>query len=193
MSPMQFCKQVNLIKGGGDGFRRDIIVPLREAFLFSDGSTLTTSLATNAGFAMGETNALVLSWAATKVVPAGYSFVIPGDYDESADDLRVRFLGQMSGATDAIALTINAYRKRAGAALTADQGPFTTKGTDNVAATFTNTSSIRHIDMNGKSNRANDIITLKITPPAHNTDAISIYGVVVRYKSNLALYTESDR
>jgi hypothetical protein len=197
--------KLNLLnRGQGDGFRRELPLPLRDFYLASDGSALTTTLTTNPGFALAETNALVMQWAATKVVAAGINFYLPRDYDQTADELRVRVFAQMGGATDTPTLALSAFRKRLATALTADQGPFTGKaespGVSPLTAaqarrrsSLSNTLKVAEFDISKKSCQPGDLFTLTLTPAAHGTDALNVYGIAVMFRTTLALYTESAR
>lgn len=170
----------------GDGFRRDLGIPLGDIFLFSDGSRLTTTTTTNAGFAMAETNALMVTWAATKVVAVGLNFHIPGDYDQSKDEVTLYLDVQMGGATDTPTFTGNIYRKRSGSAISADLGPVS-------SGTMGSTSSRVSLALTTLALQGGDNITVKLTPAAHGTDAIRLLGVYVRYRGDLVLFTESSR
>lgn len=198
MNPTSFVREVGECKTG-DGFRRDVDLDIRNAYLPSDASALTTTLTTNPGFAVAETNAIVLQWAATKVVAAGIDFPIPGDYDLSKDELRLRLLTQMGGATDTPAFTVNVYSKRKATALTADLGPFTAKAENafggpastNFAGSATAANAI--VDISGKGLKPGDVLYIKITPGAHGTDAINVYELIARYRGDLALFNEIER
>lgn len=203
MDELNFLKQAGFNRGQGDGFRRELPLPLRDFYLASDGSALTTTLTTNPGFALAETNALVMQWAATKVVAAGINFYLPRDYDQTADELRVRVFAQMGGATDTPTLAISAFRKRLATALTADQGPFTGKAESPGISPLTaaqaptlnlsNSLKVAEFDISKKSCQPGDLFTLTLTPAAHGTDALNVYGIAVMFRTTLALYTESAR
>lgn len=192
----QFLKQLRGTKCGGDGILVERHLSIRDFNLFSDGSTLTTTLTTNAGFAKAETNATVLQWAATKVVAVGFEFYLPFDYDESNDLLELHLKAGMGGSTDTPGLTANIYRKRDGLALTADLGPLTAKvRTGNVVATAalaiaTTTLKNTYFDLSGLKNKGGDCFICKITPGAHGTDALNVYGVKVRLRSDIVAYSE---
>jgi hypothetical protein len=200
MDPTQFLKMVNGLKGQGDGFRRDWGLDLGDAFVWTDGSTPTTTLTTNPGYALAETNERVLQWNANIVVAAGFSFYVPGDYDQSKDELRLLIDAQCA---DNNTLTLDAYKKTMGSSLSSDLGPISLtaysaglsplSSAQAPAANLSATSQRLQFDISGKGIKAGDILTLKITPGAHAANAVQIFGLFVRFRSDFALYTESER
>lgn len=188
---------------GGDGIRRDLDVDIRNAYVPADASGLTTVLTTNPGFAVVEGHAIVVQWAATKVTSAGFDFYVPADYDQSADELRLRALIQMGGATDTPALTVNVYKKSPGAALSANLGPITAKTysaglsplTAGQSANFaaSNVATVAVFDVSKLGVKAGDTLYFEIVPAAHGTDAVNLYELVVRHRSTLVTYNVSDR
>lgn len=203
MDELNFLKQVGLTRGQGDGFRKEIDLDIRNAYLLSDGSALTTTLTTNPGFAAAETNAMVIQWAATKVIGAAFDFPVPRDYDQAVDELRVRAFVQMAGATDTPTLSLSVYRKRLATALTADQGPFTGKAASPGLSPLTaaqaptlnlsNALQVVEFDVSKKVLQGGDVLYFNLVPGAHGTDAINLYGGVVMYRTTVALYNESQR
>lgn len=188
---------------GGDGVRRDIDVDMRNAYLPADASALTTTLTTNPGFAMFETNGMVLRWNAGIVVAAGFEFYVPADYDQSADELRLRALVQMTGATDTPAWTANVFKKTPGSALSANLGPITAKTysaglsplTAGQAANFasSNAAAVAVFDVSKLNVKAGDTIFVTLAPAAHGTDGAILYELVARIRSTLVTYNVSDR
>jgi len=164
----------------GDGFYRDVPINLREAFLHSDGATLTTTLTTNPGFAMVNTNTLVLSWAAAKVVKAGLQFQVPGDYDESLDVLSVWV---KAGCSDAPTVTVEAF---VDSAATTDLAP------DAISA-LTTAYAWREINLDGNGLLANDIVTLTFVPGTHAAAAVNFSAVKMRYRGDLAIFDLDER
>lgn len=203
MTQYDFLKQCGGLKGQGDGFRKEIDFDLRNAYLLSDGSGLTTTLTTNPGFAASETNAMVLQWNAAIVVGAAFYFPVPRDYDQSADEFRIRAYFQMGGATDTPTVSAHAYRKRVGAALTADLGPVTGKTpsaglsplTSGQAANLALSNALAAVefDLSKNSFQGGDILYVQLVPGTHATDAVKLSELMVQYRTTLALYTESQR
>jgi len=167
----------------GDGFWRDVPISLRDFHLESDGSTLTTTLDTNPGFDKESTNLTTLSWAAAKVVEAGLDIDVPGDYDETKDELSVWVLAKMSGSTDTPTIAIEAFKH---SAPTTDLAP-------SAITALSSSYTWKEIDLDGNSISANDRIHLTFTPAAHNTDAIHIAAVKMRYRGDLAIYDSDER
>lgn len=193
----QFLKEMQGLVTG-DGILVERHLSLRDFNLFSDGSYLTTTLTTNPGFAKGETNATVLSWAATKVVAAGFEFYLPFDYDESKDILEFHMKAGMGGSTDTPGLTANVYRKREGIALSADLGPLTAKtrvgNVVSTAALAIATTGLKNVyfDLSGQKSKGGDCFTMKIVPGTHGTDALNVYGVKLRLRSDIVSYSSAS-
>lgn len=203
MTQFDFLKQVGGLKGQGDGFRKEIDIDLRNAYLLADATALTTTLTTNPGFAPSETSGMVIQWAATKVVGATFYFPIPRDYDKSADEFRVRGYFQMGGATDTPTISINVFKKSVGAALSANLGPVTGKtpsaglspltSGQAVNLALTNALAAVEFDLSKNNFQGGDILYLQVVPAAHGTDAVNLSALMAQFRSTLALYTESQR
>jgi len=165
------------------GIKVEKPLPIREFHLQSDGSTLTTTITTNPGFDVFETNLVGLTWAAAKVVAAGYTIQVPHDYDEANDHLIVKVKCLMSGATDTPTIAIEAF---------VDDDPSTDLAPDAITA-LSATATWKEIDLSGNSLTAGDIVQLTFTPATHGTDAIEVYGMKMEYKSTLVAYSKSNR
>lgn len=200
MTETNLVKQINLLRGGGDGYRHDQPVDLGDAFVWTDGSSPTTTLTTNPGYGMAETNERAILWNATIVVAAGFTVPVPGDYDQAKDEFRILVDAMCA---DNNTLTLDVYKKTMGSALTADLGPISLTGysagtsplssAQAPAANLSATSQRLQFDLSGKGIKAGDILTLKITPGAHATNPVQLYTLFARYRSVLALYNESER
>ena len=179
----------------GDGVLVEKSMSLRDFNLFSDGSTLTTTTSTNAGFTKGETNATILTWAATKVVAVGIEVHLPFDYDESKDEFEFHMQAGMGGSTDTPGFTANVYSKRNGVALTADliagaaalSRVGAVESTAALAVATTGSKSV-FFKVSGKKLKGGDTLTFKITPGAHGTDAINVYAAWIKYRSDIVSF-----
>lgn len=158
-------------------------LPIREAHLASDSTTLTTTTSTNPGFAVVETNLSVLTWAAAKTVEAGYTLQIPDDYDESVDECVVMLKAAMSDSTNTPALVTDAF---VDSAATTDLNP---DATDALSAT----KAWVEIDLSGNGFVAGDVVQLQIAPEAHATDAVYVYAMKLRYASDIVAYNKDSR
>ena len=176
----------------GKGFKR--IVPgiginsLTEA----DGDKLDNG--STPAMAAGETNGLVVTVAACATLLGCLNFVVPEDYDESLDYLRVRVLGvlgtEAAGTTDTtVGWTAVAYRKRASAALSSDLAP-TAAGDIPIATSY---ASWLEFDLDGNSLQGGDVIHMQIDSEAHTTDSIDVSALEVVYKSDLVYFDKADR
>ena len=97
----------------GDGFRYDRPFSLGDFFVSSTGVVVGAASTVTPGFALAETNAQVIQWpAASASVAGGLNVLIPGDYDESQDELRLFLNISSPGTTNAPTMTATAYQKR---------------------------------------------------------------------------------
>jgi len=183
MNEANFCKRMGDLVTG-DGFWRDVSIPLQAAHLQSDGSPLTVTLTTNPGWIKADTNVTVLAWAADKVVEAGIGVDIPGDYDETQDALVVWLLAKMSGST----ATTTALKS----AVYAQDAPTTDLAPDQTAD-LTSAYQWVKFDLSGKGLSANDHLHLTLYPEAHATDAVYVSAIKLRYRGDLAIFDEDER
>jgi len=167
----------------GDGFKRVREIPLQTFFLHSSGAPLTTTLTTNPGFDKFETNLTGLTWAAGKVVKAGLTFVVPDDYDETSDKLKLKLKALSAGSTDTPKLDAEAY---------IDDTPATDID-PTISAALSSSAAWVEIDFSGNSLAAGDILTIGIFPEAHGTDAVEVYGAKWEYASDLVFYDDTNR
>lgn len=117
------------------------------------------------------TNEAEIVWVADGVDPIGISFMLPVDFDDTADatlDLVVA-----SGATDAATMGI-ASTWNGGSEVTDSASDAATKS----ATAHTITATIATADIPVGANR----VTFRITPPAHAADAISLRGARLNYR-----------
>jgi hypothetical protein len=119
----------------GDGFRRSYPLNILADVKDATGQILTG--ATGPLIAVLEPNFIGIQVAASTTFAGRFDWVVPADYDQSADELRIRVAATMNGNTNSgIKLTPTIYRKRpvpniipddltalpAGLALSADLG-----------------------------------------------------------------------
>ena len=133
-----------------------------------------------------ETNGFGIQWAAPNVDVRVLIVRLPESYSASGDKCELRLLAQMGGSTDTPAIDAAVYRKRAGAALSADLDPTISADLSSAAAYVT-------IDISGNSCQGGDILVIKLTPEAHGTDAINVYGAELLYSSCLVPYDKTLR
>ena len=176
----QSCNQIVT----GAGLKREKVLALRDFHLDSDGATLTITLSTNPGWIKAGTNMTVLSWAASKVVVAGFDFTLPADYDKTNDYLKLKLKFKMAGSTDTPTVAVAAY---------ADSAP-TTDLAPTALTALSDTATWKEIVLSSNGLEAGDVIHLAITPGTHGTDAIEVYGnPILEYKSDLVAYDVSVR
>jgi len=165
----------------GEGFLKSIQIPVTSVHLFSSGAPLTTTVSSNPGPDKFDTNITGLTWAADKVVKAGFDLVIPEDYDESQDHCKLRFRAKMAGSTNTPGLDAVAYHEDAG---TTDLDP-------TISADLSTTLAWVEIDLSDNSFSAGDAVSVGVFPEAHSTDAVQVYGMELEYRSTL-VYFDKD-
>ena len=187
LNPATFLKRLESIVTG-DGFKRVIQGVNINTIRSGDGIIPTAS--THPGRVAVETSFDALTSDANQTALGQLTFQIPRDYDATVDKLDFRFLAQMAGDDDDD-ITIDAamYRKRAGAALTADLDP-TISGAIN---TLTELADWVEVRSHGDEWQPGDAVCIDFTASTHANDAIHVYGIEVVYASDLAYYNDDER
>ena len=171
----------------GSGFRRVIPGIGIESLRTSAGLILTAgTVPTRASL---ETNFEGIQHANGETDLGSLQFVVPRDYDESCDELKIRFLAQSGGTTNTPTIDAALYRKRKESAISSDLNP-TISGAINASSSY---ADWVEIDCSNLSLKAGDAIHVDFTSSAHGTDAIDIYGLEVWYRSDLVFFELSDR
>lgn len=136
-----------------------------------------------------ETNASATTVAASTTDAGTFVFVIPEDYDEVADEFKLIILANSAGDTNTPILDATIYRKRGGAALSADLNPTAS------SAIPTNTAKAaeRTITASGNLLKAGDVLTINLLTGAHTTDAVIIHSVSPQYKSSIVFNDPLNR
>jgi hypothetical protein len=183
MSPMQFLKQLKRLPryGGGDGVRRTVDIKLGDIKTIA-GLTLTG--ATVPTIAAIETNGLAVVAAAGGTQSGSFTFIVPKDYDQISDELKINVVANSAGNADSPTLTATAYRKRAGAALTAALTVVASAAVPK-SATPAAIAAERTIGLSANSLLPGDVLTINLVAGAHATDALNIYSVEVQYKGSI--------
>lgn len=182
MNGATFLSQLNGIITGL-GFIREKSLPIRDFHLDSSGADLTTTISTNPGWDKLGTNMTGLAWAAAKVVAAGYNFSLPLDYDKTNDYLRIKIKCKMAGSTNTPTIAVAAYK---------DSAPTTDLAPAAITA-LSSTAVWKEINLDSKGLAGGDVIHFNLTPAAHGTDALEVYGIKIEYKSDLVAYDMDDR
>lgn len=187
MNPYSFLKDLERVIAG-EGFVREKVFSLAD-LRNTDGSAIGAIGAGDFGLAAAETNGLALKWNASDATAFTLNLALPGDYDGDKDSLKLRLFAQSAGDTDTPALDATVYRKRAGAALSADLDPTISDAVPNNTAK----GGVVEINVSGKSCQPGDVLHVTVTPGAHTTDALFLYGLTLRYRSNLVLTNPDER
>lgn len=180
-----FLKELNTIIPS-QGFKR--IIPGIDIFSLrdSDGTILTGS--TEPKRASLETNFEGVVSTAGQTDGGTLTFVIPRDYDQVVDKLKIRFLAQ-SASTDTPTIDAAMFRKRAGAALSSDLDPTISAAISNA----TGAGAYVEINCDGQGMQPGDAVHFDFTFSAHASHDANLYGLEVEYHSDLVYYDKTDR
>lgn len=185
MNPATFLKNCDRIITG-QGFKR-IIPGITLASLRTSGG-LDLEAGTSMKRASLETHFEGVASAAGETDGGSLQFVIPRDYDQTVDKLKVRFLAQSAG-TDTPTIDAALYRKRAGVAISTDLNP-TISAAINSA---TDLADWVEINCDSLSLRPGDAIHMDLTFGTHTSHDANIYALEVEYHSDLVYYDSTDR
>ena len=136
-----------------------------------------------------ETNFEGLRVSSSQTAAGDLTFVIPENYDPVKDKLTVRFLVSSGGDTDTPTIDATLFRKRAGAALSADLNPTISAAVNNSTAD----SGYVEVVADGLDLDPGDAVTFVFTTSAHTTDDLNIYAVEVDYFGGHTYSVVADR
>jgi len=191
MNPATFLQNCDRIITGY-GFKRSVPIPLGSLRLIATGADIGVDAA-ESGIAMLDTGGLgMVLWADDDTTDiAQINFVVPQDYDETNDKLRLRVLCSADdNATDTFYIDAKVYRKRAAAALSADLDP--TISPTAVPATIA-TAAWREVNIDDEGMQGGDCLTIILAASAHTTSGLLIYGIEMVYSATLVYFDEDDR
>lgn len=165
---------IQLAESVGAGDYGYVHIPLA-AWKTEAGLTLTAG--TNPVIGQNSNAELRVTWAAADVAAIHGQIMVPGDFDDPADDIDLKAIVLQTGGTDTVTLDGEIYVVKGGAAVGADLNPtaaaITKSGTNPQAITF---------DLTGEGVAAADILDIVLFPTAHGTDAVYFYGAYLKYK-----------
>jgi hypothetical protein len=139
------------------------------------------------------------SYFETVVLPSSQTdlgtltFMVPRDYDATQDKMRIRFLVNSGGTTDAPTLHAAIYVKKPGTALGADVSPTASAAIPKTSATTG--AAWREIIVEGEGLEPGDAVCclLHTGGTRGTTDSVVIYALEVVYIGDLAYYEEDER
>lgn len=186
-SPGTFLKKFESIITGF-GFKKEIPGLGINQLRLSTGGILVVDSG-NPGRVSLETNFEGVQLPSSQTDLGSLTFKIPRDYDQTQDELAIRFLANSAGDTNTPTIDAALYSKRTGVALTADLDPTIS------AAVNTNTAIAAWVEVNCDtlSLQPGDVVTVLFTTSAHTTDALNVYSIEVIYRSDLVFNVQTDR
>lgn len=147
------------------------------------GGVLGTDSTPALEYINGDTNSsLRILWAASGVQPIVTQVILPADLDET-QPIYFKAVGVMSGTSNTPVLSLDTY-------FTELAGGGMTKVEDNTSA-FTDavdvqTATIAASDFSSLvANNTPLFATIEVTPGAHGTDSLAIYGTYLQYTKTL--------
>lgn len=135
-----------------------------------NGGVLATDTTPIIQYTNGDTDSAIrLNWAGGNSDPIAFQFLLPEDYAEGSD-MTVNFYGASAGASNSPTMSVDTFF---------DVGD--TKVTD-VSAALTNTLAVRTATIAASDIPAGaTVVNMEVTPAAHATDALYLYGIYVTY------------
>lgn len=189
-NPATFLTHVkNMVMGGG--MKADLVTPKLDAGYLVDFNDMLDSsiLATSVTYIADGSGYPVLNAAASITAVAAFSFQVPRDYDEATDELHLKVVAKMAGATDVPTLTLVAKNMVIGSAA----GAITTQPTSQTpTAALSATAQKFTFKFVGRGLKRDNIVLFTLTSGAHTTDALQVQNLGVAYRSCLVSYHESD-
>jgi hypothetical protein len=187
-SPNNFLAFVKQLVMGG-GYQKDGVTPKNDGGFLVDRNDLLDSsvLAASVTFITDANSFPVLNAAATITAVANVLFWVPRDYDEATDELRLRFVAKMAGATDTPTITVAAKKAVIGSAAAA-----ITPVSGTPTAALSTTAAKFDLLFRGQGLKRDTLVEFTLTSGAHTTDALQVQSLGVVYRSTLVSYNETD-
>jgi plastocyanin len=169
-----FLKQLgNLVTGSGY---------IREVPITLDSGASAAALTTNMAYVQFDADDESIS------IP----FQVPLDYDETLDELAVVVTAELitgDNSTNAIAIDLDqVIRARPGAAAVDDMSSSVTSDSQGIAVTVEQYT----FDMSSLSLQVGDVLTIEIDAQETGTAVAYVYGVAIRYRSDIVAYNRGD-
>jgi len=159
-----------------------------DTFLTHIKSLVTGKQPVHGGFLVEDQSVLASSGEASvgSAVTLGASgFVIPRDYDEASDELKLHVTGRMGGGTDTPALSVAVTRTRVGVGDSTIQ-------TSTTVLTLSNSYQEDVLDLSGNGLKRGDYLDIAVQLAAHSTDAAGLLSARPIYRSCLVSYHTKD-
>jgi len=133
-----------------------------------------------------------IRWAASDSAAVNISIPVPGDYldkrndPDKSDHFKIILLVAMGGGTDAPTILADGVRHRAAETIDA---------LDADASAAVSGTPLQEVecDLSRQDIRSNDAVTINLTPGAHTTDALLLYGAWFEYRSGWTMADQAKR
>lgn len=163
----------------GNGFRRDVSVPV--------GATATSAGVKEIATA-SIPQRLLLDNSSDEF---GLDLTLPGDYDSDSDELVLYITAErVAGSADSTLSVASLLRVRDGASAVVDELSGLTART----VTIGNDSiDVYSMSFSGLGLSPNDALSMLFDFTRGSSSDVAVYGLVFRFRSNIALTTRADR
>jgi hypothetical protein len=125
-------------------------------------------------------NVEIMTWAADDVAAAKTYVQIPDDYDAITGTMNLKLWALQTGSTNVITIALNAYQIRngvvVGADISADDYALSQSG-------VADTPEELSIALTTTGLAKGDVLYIHLTPSAHGTDSIFVYGMMLEYSA----------
>lgn len=136
-----------------------------------------------------ETNGLGVAVGNGTTFAGCLNFVLPQDYDQSDDHLKVRILCGVIGGTDSgDTIDCTAYVKRANTALGSDLDP----DISGVMGATVATVDWVEIDLSDNDLQGGDVVHVTLATSAHANDPVHIYALEVEYRGDVVYFSKDS-
>ena len=154
-------------------------------------AALNAAMSGVSAMSLVEVNALAYKVTATVNDIGHVHFIVPRDYDEATDTLKIRILADMVtvAVDNDVQLDAQVYVKHPGSALSVDKNP--TKPTTILSAT----AQWLEFNLSRYGLKWGDVVDFKLITDGHNDTAgeeVCIRAIVPVYRSTLVSYNEKD-
>lgn len=192
MNPATFLQNCDRIITGY-GFRRSVPIPLGTLRLIATGADIGVSVAASGIDMLDTSDKGMILWSDDDETDiCQINFVVPQDYDETIDKLRLRVLCSTDeeGTDNTFYIDAKVYRKRAGAALSADLDPTISPTAIPLTEAL---AAWREVNIDGEGMQGGDCLTIILAASTHGETGLQIYGIEMVYAGCLVYFDQDDR
>jgi len=160
---------------------------------FRDTDNFLNDIAPNTGtsYAIDSVGFPIISTQPAATYIGAYSFVVPRDYDQQTDYLRLRLMLKMNGATDTPSISTGVSTFAIGSTTpTFFSTVVGVSGTYSSTASSTLSQTLQEFefDVPQAALVSNEVVVFSLSTSAHTTNSVYIYGASATYPSCTVAY-----